>query len=320
MNTIPLTFDEHQINRTVIGGRQNESAECLNISVILLNSSGSHFKLQLFENLLSCNFQTIVSIENDASNFSIDDVSKRFPTVKFIIPLEKATDGEMINLAMSEIQSDYVLVIRDSLYIPDGLILPHLADRLLQDNPFCICPILLDKNKSQISMHCVPSAEKSHFVIDRSKQITDRMNTLYPFDYIALYNRKKFIRIGGFDYTIKSQYWQILDFALRAWLWGEEIKLSTILSLSYLDEAPVEDKTVNLDYIRYFLKNELPVYKNEAACLPSVAFVKFLARSSCGYFEARRQFTDAKNWVKKNSVKFKMDLPTLVQDWNKTKI
>ena len=315
MNTIPLTFDEHQINRTVIGGRQNDSADCLNISVILLNSSGSHFKLQLFENLLSCNFQSIISIENDASNFSIDDVSKRFPTVKFIIPLENATDGEMINLAMSEIQSDYVLVLRDSLYIPGGLILPNLAERLLQDNPFCVCPLLLDKNKVPVTVQCSPSAEKSHFVIDRSKTINDKMNTLYPFDFIALYNRKKFIRIGGFDYTIKSPYWQLLDFSLRAWLWGEKIKLSTILQISYLDDFPVEDKTVNLDYIRYFLKNELPVYKNEAAVIPSVSFVKFLMRSSCGYFEARRQFTDAKNWVKKNSVKFQKDLPTLVQKW-----
>ncbi|MCR4733446.1 MAG: hypothetical protein K5829_00355 [Treponema sp.] len=315
MNTIPLTFDEHQINRTVIGGRQNDSLDCLNISVILLNSSGSHFKLQLFENLLSCNFHSIISIENDASNFSIDDVSKRFPSVKFIIPLEKASDGEMINIAMSEIQTDYVLVLRDSLYIPAGLILPHLADRLLENDPFCIAPRLMDKNKSAVTMQCSPSAEKSHFVIDRSKLVTDMMNTLYPYDYIALYNRKKFIRLGGFDYTIKSPYWQLLDFSIRAWLWGEKINLSTILQLSYLDEIPVEDKTVNLDYIRYYLKNEVPVYKNEAACIPSFSFVKFLVRSSCGFFEARRQFTDARNWVNKNRVKFKMDLPTLVQDW-----
>ena len=316
MNTIPLTFDEHQINRTVIGGRSNNAPGCLNISVILLNRRGSHFKLKLFENLISCNFESIISIENDASSFSIDDVSKRFPFVKFIIPLEKVTDGEMINMAMSEIQSDYVLVLRDSLYIPAGAILPHLAERLLEDSPFCAVPLLMDKNKNAVTVQCSPAAEKSHFLIDRSKLVNDKMNTLYPFDYVALYNRKKFIKMGGFDYTIKSSYWQILDFSLRAWLWGEKIKLSTIFQFSYLEEVPVEDKTVNLDYIRYYLKNELPVYKNEAAVIPSFSFFKFLSRSSCGYFEARRQFTDARNWVRKNSVKFKMDLPTLVQDWD----
>ena len=52
MNTIPLTFNEHQISRTVIGGRENNSENTLNISVILLNGSGSHFKVNIFENLL----------------------------------------------------------------------------------------------------------------------------------------------------------------------------------------------------------------------------------------------------------------------------
>ena len=56
MNTIPLTFDEHQIGRTVIGGRKNNNKNALDISIILLNSSGSHFKVSLFENLLKCNF------------------------------------------------------------------------------------------------------------------------------------------------------------------------------------------------------------------------------------------------------------------------
>ncbi len=73
MNTIPLTFDEHQINRTIIGGQNEIKKDAMNISVILLNSSGSNFKVNLFENLSSCNFQSIVSIENNAKNYSIDD-------------------------------------------------------------------------------------------------------------------------------------------------------------------------------------------------------------------------------------------------------
>ena len=46
MNGIPLTFDERQLNRTVVGGSVNNSPEALNTSVILLNTSGSHFKVQ----------------------------------------------------------------------------------------------------------------------------------------------------------------------------------------------------------------------------------------------------------------------------------
>jgi hypothetical protein len=316
MNTIPITFDEHQIKRRVIGGIEYKGPDALNISVILLNTSASHFKMHVFENLITCKFNSIVSVESNSENFSTDDIVKKFPTVKFIIPLEKATDGEMINLAMSEIKSDYVLVLRDSLYIPSGVILKNLAERLMQENLYCLVPRLMDKNKNGLSTRFSPGAEKSHFIIDSSFLVTENVKTLYPMDYIALYNRKKFIQVGGFDYTITSPYWQNLDLALRSWLFGEESKLTTLLQFSYIDDVPVEDKTVNMDYIRYYLKNEMLRFKNEHAYIRNSSFFKFYNRSSCGLFEARRQFKLAKEWVEKNKYRFKMDLQTLVAGWS----
>ena len=108
MNTIPTTFDEHQITRTIIGGKPNVNPDVLNISVILLNNSGSHFKINVYKNLLECNFESIISIEHDPNNSTIDDISKKMPEIKFIIPQEETTNGELINLAMSEIKSDYL--------------------------------------------------------------------------------------------------------------------------------------------------------------------------------------------------------------------
>lgn len=317
MNYIPTTFDEHQIERTVIGGRKNNSENVMNLSVILLNSSGSHFKLHVFENLINCNFLEIVSVENDATNFSIDNIAKKFPSVKFIVPLEKATDGEMINLAMSEITADYVLVIRDSIYIPSGIILQNLAKRITSEGIYCVVPWLVDKNKESIPTYFAPSAEKTHFVIDSSNVVTDGIRTLYPFDNIGIYNRNKFINLGGFDYTIQNPYWQSLDLAIRSWLWGEETKITTMLSFSYIEENPIEDRTVNINYLRYYLKNEVPRMKNDKAYISRSSFMKFFMHSSCGYMEARRLYKTAKQWVEKNQSYFKKDLPTFIQNWKK---
>ena len=316
MNGIPLTFSEHQINRTIIGGTKTIDPNALNISVILLNSSGSHFKLHMFENLLQCGFQTIVSVEHDSSNFT-DDVSKRFPMIKFLVPLEKTSDGDLINLAMSEVNSDYVLVLRDSLNIPSNFIPPHLAERLTADSPYSIVPRLFDNQKNAMPCAFSPSAERTHFVIDSSSEITNGKKTLYPFDYIGLYNRKKFIELGGFDWTISSPYWQNLDLSLRSWLWGEQTVLTSLLQFSYIDEPPVNDTTYNLDYLRCYLKNELPKIKMETGYIRRSSFFVFLAHSSCGLMEARRQFNAAKIWVAKNKFRYKMDLQSLVQNWSR---
>jgi len=316
MSFIPSTFDEHQIDMTVLGGRQNSSPDALNISVILLNSSASHLKLNVFQNLLGCNFRSIISIEHDSLNVSTEDIAKKFPEIKFMIPLQKVSDGEIINLAMSEIDSDYVLVLRDTLYIPSGVLLSNLAERLINENIYCVVPRLMDKNKNGLYTLFTPGAEKGHFVIDSSSFVTEGKKTIYPKDYVALYNRKKFIQLGGFDYTIESSYWQNLDLAVRSWLWGEETRLTTMLQFSYIDEPPIEDRTINQDYLRYYLKNEAPKFKNQQGYIKYSSFIKFLFRSSCGYLEAKRRFKAARVWVNKNKYMFKMDLQTFIKDWS----
>lgn len=317
MNTIPSGFDENQISRTVFGGIENYADDSLNISVILLNKNGNYFKQSNFENLLGCNFRSIISVESNPDNFSIDEISKKYPAVKFIIPQEEATDGELINLAMSEISSEYVLVLRDSLYIPSGIILTNLAERLKNECVFCLVPRLFDVQKNGIFCQFSPTIEKNKFVVESSSVAMDGVKTLYPFDNIAFYNREKFIQLGGFDYTIKSKYWQNLDFGLRAWLWGEEIKLTTLFKFNYLTEYPVEDKTANLDYLRYYLKNEVPKMKLDQGIIKRVDFFKFYKNSGCGLLEARKQFLEARNWVYKNRYKFKMSLEALIQEWRK---
>lgn len=250
MNTIPLTFDEHQINRTVIGGRIENKKATLNISVILMNSSGNQFKTNILDTLLECGFRSIVSIELDINSYMIDDISKKYPAVKFIIPLEETTDGEMINLAMAEIEADYVLVLRNNLYLQNGFIQENLAERIIKNDVFCIVPRLIGQNKVSLASQLSPGAIKNNFVVESSCIVNDGTKTLYPLDNIAIYNRKKFIELGGFDWTIKSKHWQNLDFGLRSWLWGEKTLLTTLLQFTYIDEAPIEDKTVNLDYLR----------------------------------------------------------------------
>lgn len=315
MNSIPTTFDEHQIARTIIGGRPNPNSDSLNISVILLNSSGSHFKTNVYENLLECNFASVVSIEHNPNNSTIDDISKKNPEIKFIIPHEDATAGELINIGMSEIKSDYALVLKDALYIPSKIVLKNVVDRFIEKGVFCIVPWLSDKNNNTLPCNFTPNVKKSRFIVESSTFINDGAKILYPFDNIALYNREKFIQLGGFDWTLKSPYWQTLDLALRSWLWGEETVLTSMFHFSYIEDAPVEDHTINMDYLRYYLKNEVPKIKMEQGYIKKSSFFMFLFNSSCGFIEAKRHFSEAKKWVSKNKFRFKTDLQTFVETW-----
>lgn len=315
MNTIPTTFDEHQINLSELGGRVENQKAALNMSVILLNTNGSYFKDSLLETLLNCNFRSIIAVEINSKNHSVEDLSRKYPSIRFIVPLEETTDGELINLAMAEIQADYVMVLRNNLLLTPNFIQPLLQERVVKDDVFCIVPRLTDHNKSSMICQFSPAAIKNKFVVEASSVVADGMNTLYPFENIAIYNREKFIKLGGFDYSIKSKYWQTLDLGIRSWLWGEKTKLTTLLQFSYLEEPPLEDQTINIHYLRYFLKNEIPKIKNDMAVISSTSFMSFFLHSSCGYLEARRQFKAARIWVGQNRLKFQKDLQKLIKEW-----
>lgn len=316
MNTISSTFNEYEINRTVLWGRQTNPEASLDISAILLNTSGSHLKTQIFDNLLQCGFKTIVSVEPDSESFNIEEISRRYPTVKFIIPREKTSDGNLINACVSEIDTKYFLVLRDSFNITKGFLTKNLSENILKNDCFCIVPRLIDKNGVSIIINFVPSAKKGKFLINPEQSLSDGLSTLYPFDFIGLYNRERFIEIGGYDYNIVSPYWQNVDLALRAWLWNEKILITTKFQISYTEEVPIEQSALDISYIQFYLKNILPKFRDDHGIVPRFSFLRFYFRSKCGIFEARELYSQAKQWIKKNQFRFKKDIQYLIENWN----
>lgn len=315
MNSIPSTFNEYEINRTVLWGRGENTDFQLDITAILLNRSGSHLKTQIFDSLIQCGFRSIVSVEPDSESFNIEEISRRYPSVKFIIPREAASEGALINACISEFDSKYFIVLRDCFNIPKGFLTKNLAENILKDNNFCVVPRLIDKNGISIIVNFVPEARKGKFLIKPEQSVADGISTLYPFDFAGIYNREKFINLGGFDYTISSSYWQNADLSLRAWLWGERISITTKFQISYTEDVPVENSVPDISYVRFYLKNVLPKFRDDHGSVSSLAFPGFYVKSKCGIFEALAQFKDAAQWIKKNQFRFKKDMQYLIENW-----
>ena len=133
MNTIPVTFNDHEIQRTVLGGNVAPAKIKLNLSVILLSRSGSTFRINNLDALRNIGFRQVVSIEAPGGNYNLEDLSLRYPEVRFIVPTKEITAGEMINLGMTEIFSGYVLVIWDTMVLSSKLFTEKLVSRFYQE-------------------------------------------------------------------------------------------------------------------------------------------------------------------------------------------
>ena len=314
MNTIPLTFNEKQINRTIIGGNEIVVSK-IPISIILLNRSGTTFRMNNIESLLRLGFTDIVSIEAPQQNYNLDELAKRFPVVKFIIPGEQLSTGEMINLGMQEVRSNKVLVLWDTMHISTKIFSDRLLNIILNNEIFCFAPFLFNFQMQNLPVKNIPAIENTSFTVKTFGVTQDFAKTLYPFDFVGLYDRQKFINLGGFDHTITSDYWQLIDLFMRSYLFGEKTIICSSLRLNYECEVPLEDTTPDFSHLRFFLKNLSPKFVGDYAYIPKKEFFSYLNRSSLGFFKAYKSFKMARNWVSKNKFRFKTDAQTLISSW-----
>ena len=94
MNTIPTIFNERKIPYTVLGKSSGDFKAP--VSVLVLNRGARYYLSSLFQNLIDLGFNSIVFVDSSKRGFEVEALSSQFPEVKFLLPLEKVTAGEMI--------------------------------------------------------------------------------------------------------------------------------------------------------------------------------------------------------------------------------
>ena len=318
MNTIPLTFDGWEIPRSVIGGaRAKPQAGAPEISVVLLNRGGRHYRAEALESLAAAGFASVLSVENSTEPYDVESLSAQFPAVKFLVPEIKLTTGEMINAAVSELSSRLVFVLWSDQRL--RAITPEKAVWLTNsasESLFCLVPLLSDDSFGQLPTKMAPRLAKKQFSIAPLPCTRDMEKTVYPFDFTGIYNREKFIDIGGFDSSIAGAYWQNADLGFRANLWGWDVRVSHHLRLVYESASPAESVVSDAGYLKFYLKNLAPVFRERYAVLPFGKFFSFAAISGMNVVNSFKHFRDAAKWVSVNASRFVTDAPALVAGWD----
>lgn len=334
MNTIPLTFST-EIERTIIGGTVKNPYYSKPISVILLSRSGSHFKAQNFDALMKAGFKSIISVEKDGKNYALDELAKRFPSVRFIIPQEEISIGQMINLGMMESETDTVLVVWDDIKIRENILSDFVISKLslfetessefvTNDNteckitiprkPLCLLPSLYTENSFALPVKASPIIEEGHFSVSMGKLLYEHSISLYAYDFMGIYSKKRFFELGGFDKDLLSPYWQNIEFGLRSWLWGYAMFMSPAFRLSYAGEASNEDISIDDSYYRFYLKTIVPRCNGGKISYPKTGFLPYAFHSG-HFFKAIGEFKDGKKWFEKNAHKYLVDFKSILAFW-----
>ena len=327
MNTIPITFNDSLPSYTVVGGTERRSSTGL--SAVILNRGGRHPRYSFFEELEKVGFDYVLSMESSSTRYDLEALSQSFPFVRFVLLKESVSPGEEINLAAAELSSPLFFILRNDLRILRGGGADRMADRLMaggisgseaaenksQYKRLCTVPLIQDGRSEVMPTLIVPGKAHESDPMEAFKTIPyiprkEGLPSLYPFDGIGIYDRERFIRLGGFDSSIKNFYWQLMDFGFRSCLWGEEIASTQLIKLAYEGSIPQEDTTLGESFFAFYLKNLAPVFRFDYAHIPLRRFP--------GYFRRRgdlgaswEEFSAARAWVRTNRYRFTSDAGTI---------
>ncbi len=315
MSTTPSTSEHCRRPYTVVGGSKSDRAlpSRPSFSVVVLNRGGKFDRESAFARLSAWEPAEILSVEIGTAAYDVEHLVARFPQVRFVLLDHDISIGEQVNLGIGEAIGSLVLVIwndYDISGLPKGV---HAGEA-----PLCAVPVLRGDRNQVLPSVVAPAFHQQRLQVLPLPPPNDRVPSIVAFDYVGLYHREQYQRIGGYDSAIRSPHWQKLEFGFRAHMWGYRIMLEPQLRLRCAQTPPPEDTTPDESYLRFYLRTLAVRFTGDTGRLPISKLFMLIVRAQAGPIRACRLFREAQAWVERNKYSFRQDARRVTELWDVT--
>jgi hypothetical protein len=312
MSTTPLTPDQ-DFPYTIVGKRNPDTAGS-GPGIILLNRSSRLVRRDYIAEIVDAGFSDILSVESRDNSFSVEALSSEFPTVRFLLLDKPLTTGGKINLAMNLIAADQVLVMWSTMELPTGT--TRASESLAAGDNVVLAPALRGERGEALPVVQIPALQRRALRILSLPTRGTSAETLFPFDYVGLYQRRRFQQYGLYNEQIERPFWQKLDFGFRLAMWGAKIQVDPTFRMSYRSMPEPEDQTATGGYDLFYARNLAVRIPERGAVVPLIQALPFSLRGRRNLMETIRVFRSASRWVEENRERFLRDARTVIADWS----
>jgi len=303
---------------TVIGGGalDRERKQLPGLSIVLLNRGVRPFRRDLFDQLYKTGVREVLSIESSPPPYETEALSRRYEKLRFLIFSQETNPGARIDAAFREAQSEYIFVIRGDMKMNASTISSRVFAKITERGLLCTVPVYRGDDGAALPTIIGPvSKRKDIFDIQPTIANSSDAPTLIPWDYTGIYRKDRHLSLGGFDVLISEPWWQLMEYGMRSWLWGEEIRINSILRLSYQNEMPPVDRSIGSGYRRFFFKTLAIRHHKDSGRLSRSVWFSYLRSSGETVSATRRTWREIRAWVKTNRFRFLRDAADLTALW-----
>ena len=317
MSTIHTTTKRSRLPYTVVGGGRLDTRKQfpVNLTLLILSRGSRIYRGELLNQIAKLGIPEVLYLEGPGESYEIETLSVRHPKVRFLLLHEPASPGERINIGIEEAHGRFVLVLWDDVKIAAPLVSNRFMERVEELDILCTAPLLQNERRETLPTVEAPAYNRGKLELVELAPAADRVDTLFPFDYMGIYGKERFEKTGGYDPDIANPHWQKLDFGFRSYMWGERIECAASFRLQYLFEPPSEDETPDEGYKLFYLKNLALRYNGDSAVLPPARFLRYAVVSDSGFFESLSEFKEVRKWTDINKYRFTQDARSVTELW-----
>lgn len=290
----------------VTGGRRVAGRFDPPVSLVVLARGPRLFREQALAEFHGLGFSEVLFVEDGRPRSDARVLLDKFPDLRLLMPLKPQSPGTRINEAAREARCDRFLVVWDDQSVELG--------RVPSDQPVALVPEARDRQGRSLPSVMVPGLSGGRLKVLALESEGESVDTLYPPDYTALYDRERFLRTGGYD-AVLAPFWQKLDWGLRSRLWGDPLRTLKSLQVTYRAEPPVDDQTPDAAYHRFYLRNIAVRHEGDHGVLPLSRFWTHARRSGLPLGRSIETFFAERKWVRTHRYRFQTDVRQLTQRW-----
>lgn len=222
----------------------------------------------------------VIVVDNGSTDGSADFVRQRFPNVRLVALPENLGFGGGSNRGFADATNDIVVLLNSDMRVDRDFLAPLLKG-FVDDDVFAVsCQIFFsDPNKVREETG-LTQAHWRNGVLQLRHRIDEQVQDLFPCFYggggSCAFDRKKFLKLGGFDHLLRPFYLEDTDLGYLAWKRGWRV-LYQPQSKVWHEHRGTIGKKFSSDYIQAIVRKNFVLFAWKNIHAPSMLLQHFAA-------------------------------------------
>lgn len=234
------------------------------ISIIIPNFNG---KSLLSKNLpaivKNCPDCEIIVVDDASSDDSVNHVAKNFPKVKIIINERNLGFGKTANRGVEESNGELVALLNSDVS-PRKDSVTAVSSYFNDNDVFAVGLCDLSHEKNRIIKRGRGGAKFKQGFVEHHAIPIKKGETFWVSGGSGVFDKEKFLELGGFDPVFAPFYWEDIDLSFRAWRRGYKCLFEPKAQVNHFHEKGAIKKSKSPFFIKItsYRNQFLFVWKN----------------------------------------------------------